>query len=170
MAVKTKAEPMSPPTLRGEFASDLMRPNPVSIRHDATVQEATALLTDKGFSAAPVIDRAGRPVGVVSRFDVLVHDREKLEYVPAGPNFYEAEELAHAQEKLGRNGFEVVNVDRTRVKDIMTPIVFSVSPETPARNVIKEMLKLRVHRLFVVGPDGVLVGVISATDILQHLE
>jgi predicted transcriptional regulator len=31
------------------------------------------------------------------------------------------------------------------------------------------MLKLKVHRLFVVDENGVLVGVISALDILRHL-
>ena len=60
-----------------------MRPNPVSIRADASVGEAVALLSDKGFSAAPVIDEGGRPVGVVSRSDILVHDRERTDYVPA---------------------------------------------------------------------------------------
>src|SRR5262249_2802727 len=65
--------------LRAETAADLMTPDPVSIGADATIKEAVAFLTDKGFSAAPVIDRAGRPVGVLSRSDVLVHDRETVE-------------------------------------------------------------------------------------------
>ena len=51
----------------------------------------------------------------------------------------------------------------------MTPVVFSVRPETPARQVIEEMLHLRVHRLFVIDADGVLVGVIATSDILRHL-
>jgi CBS domain-containing protein len=51
----------------------------------------------------------------------------------------------------------------------MTPVVFSVSPEAPARRVVGDMLGLKVHRLFVVGSDGVLVGVISALDVLRHL-
>src|SRR5262249_21708562 len=57
-------------TLTAETAADLMTPNPVSIRDVATVREAVALLTDKGFSAAPVIDQAGRPIGVLSRADI----------------------------------------------------------------------------------------------------
>jgi hypothetical protein len=32
------------------------------------------------------------------------------------------------------------------------------------------MLALKVHRLFVVGGDGVLVGVISALDVLRALQ
>jgi CBS domain-containing protein len=51
----------------------------------------------------------------------------------------------------------------------MTPAVFSVPPETPVGKVVEEMLALKVHHLFVVDGDGVLVGVISALDVLRHL-
>ena len=61
-------------------------------------------------------------------------------------------------------------MDQTGVKEIMTPVVFSVAPDTPVRRVVEEMLALKVHRLFVVDGGGVLVGVVSATDILKHLE
>lgn len=155
--------------LTAETAADLMTPNPVSVPAGDTVKEATAFLTDKGFSAAPVIDAAGRPIGVLSRSDILVHDREKVEYVLPVPEYYDRAALAtNAGEPL-RTGFEVENVDRTRVRDIMTPVVFSVTPETPAGRVVADMLALNVHRLFVVDHAGVLVGVISVLDVLRHL-
>jgi CBS domain-containing protein len=146
-----------------------MMPNPVSIAAGATVKEATAFLGDKGFSAAPVIDEAGRPVGVLSQSDIVVHDREKVEYVPAKPEYYERDDLSRRSAKALPSGFEVVDVDRTQVRDIMTPVVFSVAPETAAHKVIEDMLAQKVHRLFVVGADGVLVGIISTIDVLRHL-
>jgi CBS domain-containing protein len=130
-------------TLWAETAADLMMPNPMSIRADATVREAIEVLTDHGFSAAPVIDEAGRPLGVISRADILVHDREK--------------------------GAEQGAVDTTPVRDIMTPAVFSVRPGTPAAGVIEQMVELKVHRLYVVEEDGTLVGVITTLDVLRHL-
>ena len=76
--------------LYAETAADLMVVNPISLRADANVREALVLLTDKGFSAAPVIDEAGRPVGVLSRGDLLVHDREKVDHpAPGAAYFYE---------------------------------------------------------------------------------
>ena len=147
--------------LAADSAADMMTPNPVSIRDDATVQEVVTLFTEKGISAAPVIDAAGRPVGVVSRTDIVIHDREKVEYlVPVAEG--------RVRERHW-SGYEVVNVDRTRVRDIMTPAVFSVRPETPAARVVSEMLALLVHRLFVVDEAGVLVGVVSAIDVLRRL-
>ena len=62
--------------LQAKVARDLMVPNPMGIQADATVDEALALLTDKGFSALPVFADAGRPVGVLSRSDLLAHERE----------------------------------------------------------------------------------------------
>jgi CBS domain-containing protein len=144
--------------LNARTAADLMSTNPISIRAQATVAEAVATLTDRGFGAAPVIDEAGRPVGVISRADVLIHDRERLTH-PA--NMHEAPLP---------EGFGVEEVDGTVVEDMMTPAVFSVTPETPVEKVVEEMLALQVHHLFVVDKSGALVGVISAMDIVRHLK
>ena len=59
--------------LHAVTAAGLVTPNPLSIRRAATVGEAVAFLSARGISAAPVIDEAGRPVGVVSRTDLLNH-------------------------------------------------------------------------------------------------
>jgi len=159
------------PRLRlwAETAAELMKPNPVSIRDDACVREAIVLLTTKGFSAAPVIDKAGRPVGVLSRSDILVHDREKVDYLRTHGEFFNEPDVETPDGEKLKSGFQVENVDKTRVRDLMTPAVFSVTPDAPADKVVKEMLALRVHRLFVVDSNGVLVGVVSALDVLRHL-
>lgn len=156
-------------TLIGDKASDLMVDNPVSISANASIREALTMFAEKGFSAAPVIDEKGRPVGVISRFDIIVHDRERVDYATPSPDYYGRNTVAtHDGERLGK-GFQVESVDRTRVSDVMTPAVFSVDPDTPAATVVGEMLALKVHRLFVVDVSGVLVGVISALDVLRRL-
>ena len=157
-------------SLRAETAADLMTPNPVSVRENATLREAIGLLIDRGYSAAPVIDDAGRPVGVLSRTDVLVHDREHVEHLAPPPEYYNRDELTTDENESLREGFQVERVDPTRVCDVMTPAVFSVSPEASAARVVSDMLSLKVHRLFVVDSDGVLVGVISALDVLRCLQ
>lgn len=153
------------PILEAETAADIMTPNPISIRATATVREGIALLTERGFSAAPVIDESGRPVGVVSRTDILFHDRETARHPATVPEYYD---MAEGHEEVsGEIPAEVV--DNTLIADLMTPAIISVAPETPARKVIADLLAYRVHRLFVVDASGVLVGVVSALDILKHL-
>jgi CBS domain-containing protein len=156
-------------TLDTKTASDLMTPNPVSLREDATVLEAVALLTDRGFSAAPVIDEAGRPVGVLSRADIVVHDREGGCQRSSVPDYYDRESPEAGSADACPTGFHIERPDLTHVRDIMTPVVFSIAPEAPARRVVENMVALKVHRLFVVSTDGVLIGVISALDVLKHL-
>ncbi len=149
--------------LKAQTAEELMTANPISLRADATIPEALALMTDRGFTAAPVIDEAGRPVGVLSRTDVLIHEREQLRHaMPA--------EEVHAEGRRPRHeGFSKEIVDSTRVRDIMTPTIFTVNESSSAAEVVKRMCELKVHQLFVVDDDDSLVGVISALDIVRSL-
>lgn len=52
-------------------AADVMTRNPKSARQSASVRDAAGFLISNGIHTAPVIDEAGRPVGVVSRTDLL---------------------------------------------------------------------------------------------------
>ncbi|HEX4590905.1 MAG TPA: CBS domain-containing protein, partial [Gemmataceae bacterium] len=89
-------------TLNARTAADLMSRRVVSISEDAPIGEAIATLVDRGFSGLPVVNAAGRAVGVISLSDIVVHDRN-------------------------RSGYDlpivVVQEDPTLVRDVMTPAV-----------------------------------------------
>jgi CBS domain-containing protein len=133
--------------LRAVTAAGLMSPNPVSISAEATVPEAIALLTERGMSAAPVIEESGRAIGVVSKADILIHEREAT--------------------RLGRG--PAAEASPARVRDIMTPAVFSVTPATSAESVVEQMITLNVHQLYVVDDDQAVIGVVTVHDVLGHL-
>jgi CBS domain-containing protein len=143
-----------------------MTSNPVSIHRDATVREAVALLADRSFGAMPVIDEAGRPIGVVSRTDILIHEREYVHHA----GMRDDTDWDVFPEPSWPEGFSIEVTNPTTVAEIMTPAVFTVSLETPAREVVRRMRQLKVHHLFVVDGDLALVGVISPLDVLRHLE
>jgi CBS domain-containing protein len=148
------------PPQPGNTAADLMVPNPVSIRDTATILEAVSLFTQRGLSAAPVSDNAGRPVGVLSQTDLLIHEREQFRApAKAAPS---AGPPGQASPESGP--------DRARVRDIMTPAVFAVPSNYSASQVMDEILRLKVHQLFVVDDSGVLVGVIGVLDVLRRLQ
>lgn len=119
-------------------AEEMMTPGPVSIGYESAVGEAAAFLLRRGISAAPVIDEAGRPVGVVSRSDLLAQYPDAL-------------------------------ADHRRVHELMTPKIFCVRPHASAREVIDTMTMLGIRRLFVVDESDVLIGVISAWDVVRQL-
>jgi CBS-domain-containing membrane protein len=143
--VRAQAQPSPALTLDAACAADLMSASPMSIEATATVPEVVAALTGRGCPAAPVIDEGGRPVGVVSRADLLVHKRERLRT------------LASAA------------AEPARAADVMTPIVFSVTPDTAAHKVVEQMLIFQVHQLFVVDDNQLLVGMITVLDVLRCL-
>src|SRR6476646_361911 len=140
-AVKTP--PAGAIILQARTAGDLMSPNPLSLREDVTLKEAIAFLVDRGISGAPVIDEAGRPVGVLSQSDVLIHDREEVEHVEP-PETERGEPLPNSYWK----NFQIERVDATPVRDVMTPAFFCVGKDAPAWAVVENMRSLNVHRLF----------------------
>lgn len=124
-------------------AGDIMRRNPLSISESATIRETAHFLTAKNIGAAPVINEAGRPLGVLSRSDIVRKSRIREDDHP--------------------------NLSRIPVRDIMTPYLFLVAERTPVVTVIEKLLDHAVRRVFVADVDGVLVGVVNATDILTKL-
>ncbi len=161
---KMTTSPAGPVVLRAKSAGELMTANPLSLRDDATLHEAIAFLVDRGISGAPVIDEAGRPVGVLSQTDILVHDREE-------PRHMAPPEVDYGTPLPRRwwDAFQIEQVDTTLVRDLMTPAVFCVSLDTPAASVVEQLRELNVHRLFVVDSNGILVGVVTALDVVRHL-
>src|SRR5207245_1579648 len=83
-------------SLRASTAEELMTENPISICRDAGVRDAIALMTDRGFTVAPVIDESGRGIGVVSLTDILIHNREYSRFLPTGDATVYADLQHHA--------------------------------------------------------------------------
>jgi len=148
--------------LHAQTAADLMAPNPISLRSEATLEEAMKLFADKGIAAAPVIDSGGRPIGVVSRSDMFFHQVEDARR--RHPDYYYNPDTESAGPANARR-----SLPPSTVADLMTPAVFAVSPDAPVTRVVGDMVGLRVHRLFVVDAAGVLIGVITSMDVLKHL-
>ena len=154
-------------TLQADTAADLMSENPISLRENASIQDAIAMMTDRGFHAAPVIDGRGRPIGVVSVTDVLIHSREYVSYLKTSDVTVPSDLRSHAMIPDDM-GIEIV--DRTTVSEIMTPTVFTIRSSALVGEIVQSMTNKHVHHLFVSDEDGVLVGVISMGDILRKLK
>jgi len=60
----------------------IMSRNPVTLRPDSSVSEAARLILEHGISCIPVVNGAGKPVGIVSWRDLL----KSLSMASLGPN------------------------------------------------------------------------------------
>ena len=121
---------------------ELMHPDVNTIDPDASIADLLVSLADARVSALPVVDRAGRMLGVISSSDVIAMEAEA--------------------EERGR----VATFEDVTVRDVMTPRMLTIAPEADVRDAARQMLYADVHRLFVAS-EGELVGVISTTDLTR---
>jgi CBS domain-containing protein len=122
--------------------AELMTIDPVVIADDATVEEAEELLRRNRISGLPVVDIAGRLVGVISQTDLL--------YL-AMPT---VQALIHHRE----HGI--------RVGEVMSAPPVTIDSAATVRDAARRMHEERLHRLVVVDDHGRPVGVISAMDFV----
>jgi len=149
--------------LNASSAAELMTSDPVSVREDAPLREAARLLMDKDISAVPVVDEAGRPVGVLSRTDLVRYLSETVCHPEPAMHGAGAASASSV-------GAPHVAVGELTVREIMTPAILSVPPDTTAVDVVAHLLGLgNVHRVFVEDSAGAVVGVVSARDVLRKL-
>jgi CBS domain-containing protein len=166
-------------------ARDIMQRHVVSIHPEASVRELVQVLTEKGISGVPVLDRRGKVLGVVSATDVMQlasHDTE----IPAGQLSWEPVLLPEETDQ--EDGFSYfllpespvrfsapspdaaseLTFDRVRVSEIMTPVAFNVGSNARIAEVLQLFVRGRIHRVLVVD-GGLLLGIITPFDILRAL-
>jgi CBS domain-containing protein len=149
-------------------ARDVMSRDLVTVPEDLTVREALELLIDHEISGAPVEDREGRLLGVVSLADIARASAEEggfevdrsnpLFAVRAWGEHFEPGEFA---------GLRLAGESRP-VREIMTPAVYTAGEDTPVAGVAAAMVDGHIHRVLVTR-DGRAVGVISSLDLIKLL-
>jgi CBS domain-containing protein len=149
-----------------QTAEELMTSEPITVRAGATIKEAIGTMVDRGVSALPVVDDDGKPVGVLSQTDIVIHDRNKQ--AQAAPEYYTTTNLLSGSTRL-LSKFSLDTQDTTHVHEVMTPTVFAVRPDDPVTRVVGDMVAFKIHRLFVTDTKGSLLGVISAFDVLRKM-
>ena len=129
---------------------DVMTAEVVVVRPDTSFKEMAATLRRYRVSAMPVVDDAGRVIGVVSEADLLA--KEAL----ADPGMM-TEVLHHK---------DVRKAEGLTAGDLMTHPAVTAAPEDPVEQAARMMHFMRVKRLPVVNSGGQLVGIISRSDVL----
>jgi CBS domain-containing protein len=176
------------PATRATRVRDVMTPEVTTLDAAATLREAADLFAAEGISGAPVT-QGDEVVGVLSVRDVLDfaaslppgpgeasqapgEDDEELDYGDEGTRFFvdlwdeaPADVLARL-EASEMGGWDVLA--EHEVSEIMTRKVISVSPEATIREVARELLSHRIHRIVVMEDDH-LAGLVTTTDLVRHL-
>jgi nucleotide-binding universal stress UspA family protein/CBS domain containing-hemolysin-like protein len=131
-----------------KLARDVMTHHVHTIDVEADVSSAIRLMASHRVKRLPVVDREGELVGILTRADVL-------------------RALAALPEPAPHEAHELPSVGRT-VGDAATTDVPVVSEETPAEDVLVQVLENPLRRVVVVDGAGKVLGLVSDRDVLAR--
>ena len=150
-------------------ARDVMTRKVVVVQETMSIAELASVLMSNMVTGAPVVSESGKLLGVVSATDIVRHvatevsevreERVSSYYLHGWEGVLDREEM---------QAFHVVRDDRTMVRDIMTPVTFSVPETASLAELTDTMIGGRIHRL-IVTRDNDIVGVVSTLDLLKVL-
>jgi CBS domain-containing protein len=135
------------------IVKDVMSADPVSVRESLSFKELAARIRESGVSALPVLDGAGRVIGVVSESDLLA--KEALSCAaPAGL----VSGIAHRRDRRKAAG--------VTARDLMTSPAVTVAPDDTIERAARLMYERGFERFPVVDAVGRLIGTLSRADAL----
>jgi CBS-domain-containing membrane protein len=125
----------------------------IAARQHATFKELAAMLHDQRVSAFPVVDEDNKVIGIVSETDLLA--KEALEGTVPGT----LRSLPHQREGTRVSGLTAA--------DLMSRPAVTIGPDEPVSHAARLMYNKRVKRLPVIDDNGLLVGIVSRSDVLS---
>jgi CBS domain-containing protein len=141
-------------------ASDIMTTGVVSTKPECPLSEVLQAMRDRRISGLPVINSAGKLVGILTEGDCLRR-------VETGTEIKRPlwRELFTGPEKLAE---EYIRAHGRKVVEVRTPDPITVTEDTDVSEIIHLMEKNRIKRLPVMKGDAV-VGIVSRANVIRAL-
>jgi CBS domain-containing protein len=141
-------------------ASDVMTRPVTTVGPDDTVAHAVRLMLQKRVSGLPVVDSAGRLVGMVTEGDFL--RRSEIATQRKRPRWLEIL-MGH-----GKLADEYTRSHGRKIHEIMTEDPVSIGEDASLEQIVSLMEKRRIKRVPIVRDDRV-VGIVSRANLLHAL-
>ena len=141
-------------------AADIMVKDVVTAGPEASVRELAALMLERRISGMPVVDGAGRLLGIVSEGDLIRRPEIDTDRVRSGWLHLFLSDEARARDFVKSHG--------RKACEVMTQPAISVAADAPLAEVVRLMERHRVKRLPVL-EHGKLAGLVTRADLLRAL-
>lgn len=141
-------------------ARDVMTAPVQTIPPDHPVSAIATLMLERHISALPVVDAAGKVLGVVSEGDLVRRPELGTDNARSGWLDIFLSDDARAQDFVKTHGLHA--------RDVMTAPAISVSPEATLADIVRLLDRHRIKRVLVL-EGGRLAGIVSRTDLLRAL-
>ena len=144
---------------------DIMDPDPVTVAPDTDVESVIRVLREHELPGVPVVNEAGRCVGILTEADLVIADEEGDLHLPHHVNLFGGlvfiEPLKHFEDRLRK-------AVASTAGDMMTADPTTISPEATVQEAARAIAESGHNRLPVV-EHGRLVGMVTRVDVLQAL-
>lgn len=148
-------------------ARGIMTTSVISANEEQTLKEVIELLAKHKYSGLPVVDSDNRVVGIISETDIVSYSH-KVSVIPfADLSGWISPYTDVADMASLRKGVELLT--RTKVGQVMTRKVYTVTADTDAHDVAVLMSRRNINRVPVVDKDGKLLGIVTRADMVRKL-
>lgn len=143
---------------------DIMRTDVITVGPRATVRDLAGLLAEHKVSGVPVVDEGGRLLGIVTEGDVIIQDTD-LHF----PHYVQFLESVIYLESVRKFEERFKKAFGSKVADVMSEDVFTVSPDASVREAATLMADHEVNRVPVIDEDRVVVGIVTRADVVRAI-
>ena len=135
----------------GVLAKDIMTREVATVTPSMPIDDLCEIFQKKNIKGVPVVDGAGRLLGIVTESDVVFGG------------------LGRGLDRTGTPADgRLPGPGPTKVAEIMTEPAISAEEDTPVEQIAEIMWKMRIHRIPIC-KKGRLTGIVSTLDICQAL-
>jgi CBS domain-containing protein len=145
------------------YARDIMTTKVLTVSPETSISDLSKTLENRNIGGLPVVDKAGRLVGVITQSDLVERARD-LELPPA-INILDLHIYLQIPSHLIQRVEKMLG---TTVGDCMSPNPVTVAPDTPVSQIAALMAKQKVHTIPVLD-GGKIVGVIGKMDLVRAM-
>lgn len=135
----------------------------ITVTPDTSIRELVELLGHHKINGVPVLDENARLVGIVTEADVV--DQSRKLHIPSFFNFMDSVIFLENPSVLEK---ELKKMTGTKVGDIMTGDVKTVTPDTSVQDVATLMSKEHIQTIPVMD-DHRLAGIVGRRDVVRSM-
>jgi len=144
-------------------AKDVMTTSLFTVSPETEIAQAAKLLLEKRINGVPVVDDAGKLVGILCQSDLIA--QQKKFPLPSLFTLFDGYMSLTSLKKIEK---EVDKMSAIQVAHAMTSDPVSIEPDTSLEDIATLMVDKNLHTLPVVA-DGKLVGIVGKEDVLKTI-
>jgi CBS domain-containing protein len=144
--------------------ADVMSRDPIVVRPETPLKEAIQILAERRISGLPVVDDAGKLVGIISETDLMWQETGVTP--PAYIMFLDSVIYLKNPAAYERDLHKALG---QTVREVMSKQPITVSPDKTLREAAKIMNDRNVHRLPVLDSEGQVIGILTRGDVIRAM-